>query len=246
MARSWILCRLLSQPQRTPGPAGQVTTFMRSFTLCIPLVLAAAIATGTPAPLQVVLRAETQKTLRGIPVDLRLMVTNRTQVEIELPTDDFMIRAERAGQPPFWVFDGINVHGHVAFDLPKCANAMDEGFALPARSTLEYAIGGDPSGSKSWWEDPRLSVPGTWRLQVILNPPRWAHGGERPDDATSDAALGPEALISDALTIVVEEPHGDDAIVWQKLLSGMPDQELRGIQAHRWASPALAAELLEA
>jgi hypothetical protein len=213
--------------------------------LYLALLIASLAANAAPLPLEVVIRADNTKTLPGIPVDVRLILTNRSASEIALESEHVMFRAQRAGQPAFWVFDGTKKNGGVAFYLPDCSHESDEGFTVPARRSMEYAINGNPDGSKSWWDDPRLNVPGVYRLQLVLNPPEWAQGNHvRPAEATSDSDLGPQALISNALTIVVEEPHGNDAIVWNAL-SNAVDEDARGSYAVHRADPALARRLLD-
>lgn len=217
---------------------------MRLSIIWLTLAVLSLPANAAP-PLEVAIRAENTKTLPGIPVDVRLILTNRGAAEIELESEHVMLRAQRAGEPAFWVFDGAKKSGSVAFYLPDCSHESDEGFTIPAHRSLEYAINGNPNGSKTWWDDPRLNVPGVYRLQLVLNPPEWAHDRrKRPDDATSDRALGPQALISNALTIVVEEPHGSDALVW-KALSTAVDEDARGTYAVHRSDPALARQLLE-
>jgi hypothetical protein len=219
---------------------------MRFLGFCCAAVVAAGMARAAPLPLQVSLRAESHRTIPGIPIDVRIVITNPTDTEVELPGHDIMLRVERAGQAPFWAFDGIAVGGLAAFRLQPCSTDGDE-WPLAAHTSIEYALDGSPSGEKSWWQDPRLNVPGIYRLQVVFDPPAWAMRiGKRPDDVMSDAALGPDALISKPFVVTVDEPRGDDALVWERLSAAVHDPEMKGVDAVRESSRELATALLEA
>jgi len=198
---------------------------MRPILAVLFLGVVAGGASVQATPLEVRLRALEPRTLPGIGIDLRATVANPFKTWGEV--GGVLVHVQPAGRAPFWVFDR-------EVRLGDCYRSTGVG----PSSSREIALSRDPGGQKGLWTDYRLNIPGTYRVRVVLNAP------DVPPTSLSIADLDAEALVSNEITIDVEEPHGVDADVWQALAAAEADQEWKSSAAVRDVDPKLAASLL--
>lgn len=196
------------------------------------LLMTATTAFSAP-PLRLELRAAQPQTLPGIEIDLQLVVENPTSNDLDL--NGVMLHAQPAGRSPFWVWDG-------ELNLGGCDPSW-----IAAKSSVEVPLWRrNAGGHKGLWGDYRLNVPGVYRVRAVVNVPAWAHGStERPADYLSLASLGDAAVLSNEITITVDDPRGGDAEIWRVLTESMTEEESRSSFALTSADPRIAGDLLQ-
>jgi hypothetical protein len=169
---------------------------MRNLLLFLLLAAPALAATG---PFDVQLEAVPATTLPGIPVTLRITVTNRGTEPAPLPEHAILLFTTTAGEtyPAGWYGNRLYASLREWRDTPVPARAS---VILEARATGSAIEPG-------WFDDPRLNQPGRFQLQVQM--------GTFP----GDLLVAPEGGTKSTTAILqVNEPTGDDALIWGEML----------------------------
>jgi len=167
-----------------------------------PLLHAESVRTAAPTQVPNVgltLELSPPSTLPGIPVTVRINVTNDTAERVELPPHIVMLATNDDGDT-FPV--GNQAHPQLG------GVALNESFLGPHSSTLlELEARGAAIQPFDWFEDPRLNMPGRYRLQVVLG----TFSGEFPEVPES-------AIRTNTSTLDVLMPEGIDLAVWKGML----------------------------
>jgi len=134
-------------------------------------------------------------TLPGIPVTVRIRVSNGSAQRVELPYHVILFVTNEAGET-------FPVGGPVAVGM---LGKTDVG---PRSSTLlEVEARGAALQEFSWFDDPRLNMPGRYRLQIVMG----TFSAEGP-------AVPASALRTNTATLDVVMPVGVDLAVWKEML----------------------------
>jgi hypothetical protein len=158
-------------------------------------------AAPPPAPnVRLTLTLAPATTLPGIPVTVRILVTNDSTSRVELPRDIVLLATTEDGET-FSV--GSQPYPQVAVSL------LGETFVRPRGSTLlQVEVEGAAIQPFSWFDDPRLNMPGRFRLQAAIG----TFPGEFP--------VVPESAIrSNIDTLDVVTPEGVDFAIWKEMLA---------------------------
>lgn len=145
---------------------------------------------------EIALSVNSSHTLPGVPVGLSLVFRNTSPKPVTLKGFLFLKVIPEDGKPFIAQWE-LNSE---AAPIPFPAQSLK---LSPGQSKqIFYSL--DPSlTSPAWFFDSRLSWPGTYRLQILV--------------ASSQQEL-PNSLASSEAVLVVDEPHGEDALVWQRMV----------------------------
>jgi hypothetical protein len=138
-------------------------------------------------------------TLPGIPVTIRIRVTNDSAQRVELPPHIVMLATNDSGETfPL---------GSQA--LPQVNGvSLDESFLGPRSSTLlDLEVQGAAIQPYDWLFDSRVNLPGRYRLQAVMG----TFSGEFPEVPES-------AIRTNTATLHVLTPEGLDLAVWKEML----------------------------
>ena len=167
--------------------------------ILIPCILAVALV-GFAANIQLSLGLNPKNTLPGLPVSMRLTATNLSESVITLPRHAVLKVIPTGGEPFVATWGQNSSAAWIGEDSLKSSKL------LPGKTTeilfpLDVTL-----ASPGWFFDHRLSWPGVYRLQVIL-----------PANPNPENEI-PETLISNEAILTIEEPHGEDSLVWNRML----------------------------
>ena len=211
----------------------------------ITLALLSLLATLSVAAssLSVTAEADPQSALPGVPIRLIVTVENTSDREHTVP-GLFVVQAHADAGAPF-VPD--------VFDIPvmPLPDEYREARTLQAGKKRVYEIPLSSTLTDGAVADPRLWVPGTYRLQVLL------HDDLRNDDVHQfglDGLLGAgrissPLLVSSQAKVRIDEPAGVDREIWSTLLAktegrGLArtrDDRADAIAKELWARPGTSA-----
>lgn len=194
--------------------------------------LLALDANGAPV-LRATLQIESPKLLPGLAPDLRVTLTNPTDEEIVLTNKALLYVRRDQPAEAFWAFPGTTA----AQALPECFAAHH--LRVDAHQTVQVPLMPSPTGEDGWWEDPRLHVPGRYAITVVLNPQ--AIPATPSDRAPSTIGASP-AIVTNEITVTVEEPRSEDAEVWARLVRDVAEEE-KSVLAFALVEPDVATEL---
>ncbi len=163
------------------------------------LSLAASFSVHAAQPVDVSLKLEPDVTLPGLPVGVVVEVKNATTVEINVPLRAKLLVTPEDGEQFVALFEGESDIGI----LRELDETSDEPPLLPGKQAT-FAAPLIPGTGPEWFADRRLSVPGTYRLQMVIT--------------GRDDELNP-GYYSNVVTLRVAEPDGTDADVRRHLQS---------------------------
>ena len=148
------------------------------------------------------------RTLPALPVSFHITVVNPDNGSQPLPGGAVLLATPAAGEAFIALADNLTLVKNVRTWLEGVDRVNPHGryaFDIPIDATL---------GNPSWFADPRLNRPGTYRLQIILTDASDATlRGATP--ATIWSRLSASALTSNEVVLSVDAPTGDDAVVWR-------------------------------
>lgn len=159
--------------------------------------------------------------LPGLPVTTTITLTNDSRESLAPPAH-FAILARRSDGSAFVVRCGGLVQ------------SLDPLRAMTVPPGCSVAVPGDSTGAfdvASCTTDPRLQMPGVYELAAHISD---SYGHRVDLDAAKVEALAREATVIARTTLTIQEPRGEDAVVWQ-LMSALPKS---GWTSHVIGSPA--------
>jgi len=181
---------------------------MTRYALIASLILAFASTGAEPVGtgVEMSLALEPATVLPGLPVSFHVTMTNRSSHRIVVPAN-VQLRVTPADGEAFTARYGYIEDGTIG-TWPR--GEYGERIALLPNETREIVFPVDTTlMGPEWFGDPRLSHPGSYRLQLIA-------------DAQGDDAEPSTTIVSTTATLIVRQPTGEDAKVWTKM------QELAG------------------
>jgi hypothetical protein len=194
------------------------------------------LSAGTPvagaekrhSDVSVTLDVAPTKTLVGIAPSLRLTVTNDGAGKENVPKYMIMRVTPQRGDS-FVAMFGSKEGEQFAAPLP-----IEQAVLAPKATSIVDFPATDITTRAPWFYDPRWLMSGTYRIQVLLVDNLNVVGSPAVADLES---ILPVRAASREVVFVVEEPSGDDAVVWNALKQGL---EPRGPEyAFSWRVPNL-------
>lgn len=183
----------------------------RAHAFALAIGIAPVLFASQPASIN--LSLEPTHTIPGIGVSVHITAENTSDEEIVLPKKLLLRVTPEAGEPFIAKFGLSGEHRFSTAELLGGETALH----LAPHSERTFAISARNLYGNGWSVDPRINVPGSYRLQLLL----LDHVDETAIYATPaiqlESVIGPVLLSGDA-AMTVETPKGDDAILW-KLLS---------------------------
>jgi hypothetical protein len=186
---------------------------MISRSLAVTLAVAVAPFLFGAQPVSINLSVEPTHTIPGIGVSVHVTVENTSGEGILLPKKLLLRVTPDAGEPFIAEFGLSGEHRFSMAEVPGGEAALHIG----AHSTRAFAINAHDLYGNGWSIDPRMNVPGTYRLQLLLVDPFKETMIFHTPAIRIESVVGP-ALASGEAVMTVETPKGDDAVLW-KLLS---------------------------
>lgn len=184
---------------------------MNTLRTALVLLFVLAAAAAFAGDVSLVLTAEPSRTLPGIPVSLSVTAVNESDVAIALPKG-LLLRVVPASGEPFlaqWGFRQERRYSSAAFpENPGTVPAHGRKIFLFAAADIERAAG--------WFADPRLQVPGSYRLELLLT-------DQVPEEelahvpAVQLESRVPVRIASTHAVLTVDTPDGEDAVLWSRL-----------------------------
>lgn len=175
---------------------------MKTTCCALLLLLASPLLHAAPAVshLALALTCSPDVTLPGIPVTVRVVVTNNSAQRVELPAHLILQATTETGER---FLPGGSDRPH--FDVVL----LGDPFVLPHSSTvLEIEVEGAAIQAYSWFDDPRLNKPGRLQLQAIL--------GTFSPELTE---IPEGAIRSNVAALDIQTPTGVDLAVWKEMLA---------------------------
>lgn len=178
--------------------------------------LAGSAANASPSQpaVEIKLEIEPDNALPGVPVEFRMTVTNRSKVPVTVPPA-LKLHVRPANGKAFFANHGFP---HENPTLAAWPDEMGKAFRLKPGETRIFYEGIDGSlGNPAWFWEERLNRPGTYRLQIVSEPapPQWQDVFRKPFVPPGD--LIKEPIASSVAEFVVQEPAGEDAMVWKMM-----------------------------
>lgn len=173
---------------------------------------------GAATSIEVSLSLDPDHTLPGIPVGLRFSVTNNSDSTIIIPNFVLLQVTPKDGKT------FLSQWGHKDEDsfVGYYASEDSKLLKIPAKQTNDFELPINPSlAQPECFYDYRLSFPGTYQMKLILDPDvdHSLLGHVYIDsDAKKKAFSLTEQIISNDVVLTVEEPRGEDALVWSRML----------------------------
>jgi hypothetical protein len=187
---------------------------LAAFFMALPLC-AATTPSATSDSVHLSLKADPDTALPGVPVNLRIVINNRTNHVVVMPPT-VLLRVTPQGGEPFDAIYGVESSFGRVGSWPK-------GVRHPLRvlpgETLEVADEVDTTLlTPVWFWDKRLNRPGKYQLQLLAEPNPPAEGNRIDDDLLlNDPDFLKGRVISEPASLTVLEPEGEDAKVWQEM-----------------------------
>jgi hypothetical protein len=193
-------------------------------------VVALLLAFGLPAfadSVSLIVAADPQTTLPGIPVILYLDVHNSGDAEFRLP-GTYSTEVTGPGGNRFLLDVGTD---SVTFSLP---DHYSNQLTIPPRghARFQIALAGQVTVG-AFGGDARTWQPGTYSVRLVFV--------NRPSAELASQDRPPREFTSNPVSIVVEEPAGEEARTWQHILDATKG---RGIGAHIRLSQRIGMELV--
>jgi|GEM_PF-3501516 len=186
------------------------TIITRNLAFAVTLAFAPLLFAALPVSIN--LSLEPTHTIPGIGVSVHITAENTSDQEIVLPKKLLLRVTPETGEPFIAEFGLSGEHRFSTAELPGGETALH----LAPHSRRVFAIRAHDLYGNGWSIDPRMNVPGRYRLQLLVL--------DRYNDTVIydtpavqiESVVGP-ALVSGEAVMTVETPKGDDAILWKLL-----------------------------
>lgn len=159
-------------------------------------VLTFSIGSASAQGLSATIHITPEHVLPGLPVGFDVLLVNASTSDASILTTVGLRVVPPTGEPfDTQDRDALNVE-------PFAADVV-----LAANSTRSFLIAASPlTGAPAFFNDSRLTTPGHYALRLVLH---------RKVPGSEDGALDP--VLSNEVTLTVEQPHGEDLTVWQRM-----------------------------
>lgn len=180
---------------------------MRSLTLAV-LLLFPVVNIEAASALQVTFELQPAVTLPGIPVSFHFTFVNSTNSPQPVPKRMLLIVHDHDGN----TFAAICCSGVTTMSVQS---DWTDDVVSPHQNAVRDIFTGGQMRRPAWFADGRLSQPGTYQLEAWFLTGTLHHG---VDSLPELSEIRQQSIISNLAVLTVQEPHGVDAEVWQRML----------------------------
>jgi len=144
------------------------------------------------------------QTIPALPVTFRVTITNESNSTIQVPSS-LALRVTPSNGRPFVAIFGYGENPDYVAGWPSVYE--EEFFHLPPHGTRTFEL---PAHQNGFFRDDRLTQPGKYLVELILSD-RFRRDLNTALDMNAETQ---NTLLTNAITITVTRPTGEDAAVW--------------------------------